>query len=257
MFLNLYSNFKIYVIIDLNKMIEGVEMNLKRIIYFVFIAVFCFFLFNVRLNALCYDSELNEWATDLELEFIDFNPSLINEQTGKKLAYTMNYAFIFGLSKHRDDVILKSLDDRDNQKVWMYIPGHKIWGIPNYSYGYTVYYKLSVVGGENSSCPGEILKTFEKKMEPFNLYHKTEMCDDYPDAPLCAIYKDTSNISEQEFNYQMEQYIREVIPPKIPFIIKLGNFFLDYFIYILIPFLLISTVYIVKIQGVKRKEANK
>ena len=46
---------------------------------------------------------------------------------------------------------------------------------------------------------GELLKTITYKIEPFNFYYKTEECELYPEAPLCKIYKDTSNISEKEF----------------------------------------------------------
>ena len=229
-------------------------MKRKLLIIFLFL---CFFSFNIGVDALCYDNDLNDWATDLELEFIDFDPTLINEETGKDLGYTMNYAYILGLSKHRDDVVLKAVDDNDNQNTWMYIPGHKIWGIPSYSKLYTVHYKLSVIGGEKSACPNEIIKTFEKSVEPFNLYYKTEKCQDYPDAPLCAIYKDTSNVSEQEFKIEMEKYIIENVPPKVSFFKKIINFVMDYLIYIIIPFVLISIVYVVKINNVKRKEKNR
>lgn len=216
-------------------------------------------LFSNKINALCYDNELNEWALGLEIELIDFNKYLINEETDKPLSDTMNYAYIIALNKdYRKDVVFKGTDSYDNNHVWQYIPGHKIWGIPDYNGLETTKYSLKVVGSEDSACPNEVIKSFEYVIDPFNLYFKTEMCEDYPDAPLCQKYKDTSNITEEKFEKEMDVYIKKVTPPKEPSIfVKFFKFFINYLIYILVPFILIAVFYTFKINRVKKEEANK
>lgn len=229
-------------------------MKVLKKLFFVFLMLF---LFNNEIDALCYDAELNEWASDLELKFTDFDGELIDENTNEPIGYKIKYAFYFSLSKYREDVTLKASDDYNHKFEWQYIPGHKEWGIGDIVGSEPCTYKIDVVANEKSSCSGEIIKSFNYVVEPFNLYIKTEKCEQYPDAPMCAKYKDTSNVTEEEFNVEMENYIETVTPPKTSIFVKIGNFIVDYLIYIIIPFVAIAIFYTLRINDVKRKEANK
>lgn len=227
-------------------------------IFFKFLITLCIlFLFSTNIKALCYDSELNDWASDLKLKFTDFDLNLIDEETGKPVGEKYRFAFFFSLTKYRDDVTLKASDNFNNKFEWQYIPGYKEWGIGDHVGPENCHYKIEVVGNEKSSCKGEVIKSFDYVVEPYNLYFKTEKCEQYPDAPMCSKFKNTSNVTEEEFKVEMEEYIEKVTPPKISIFVKFGNFFVNYLIYILIPFAAIAIFYTLRINDVKKKEANK
>lgn len=231
---------------------------MKKIFYLSITFMIVLFSFNLNIDALCYDDELNDWAIGAEVEFVDFDRSLINEQTGKPLELTMEYAYILTLKPSRDDVVMKATNNYNQSLEWMYIPGHKIWGIPNYIAKKTINYEITITGSEKSACPEEVLKKINYTVEPFNVYYKTEKCEYYPDAPLCEVYKDTSNITEDEFDKQMDEYIEEhKTEPEPTFLKKVLKFFLDYVIYILIPFIAIAVFYKIKINNIKKEERRK
>lgn len=231
---------------------------MKKIFYLLITFMIVFLSFNLNIDALCYDKELSDWAIGAEVEFIRFDRNLINEETGKPLAATMDYSYILSVNSYREDIVMKATNNYNQNLVWEYIPGHKVWGIANYNAKKTVDYEVTFVGGKNSACPDEVLKTINYSVGPLNLYYKTEKCEDYPDAPLCEANKDTSNVTQEEFEKQMDEYIEEHKPEPEPTVFqKVIKFFLDYVIYILIPFIAIAVFYKIKINNIKKEERRK
>lgn len=229
---------------------------MKKILFLIF--TFVCFTFNI--NALCYDDDLNQWAIDAEVKRIDFNGDLPNElNEDKPLSQSMGYAYILVLSEYRDDIIMEATNEFDEGTLtWTYIPGHKVWGIPNYNTKYEVNYNITVKGAKDSACPNEVIKTFKYKIEPFNFYKKTEHCEKYPEAPLCDMYKDTSDITNEEFNKEMELYDKEHgEQPDKTFFDKLFEYAAQYAVFILVPFVFISLFYILRIKKVQKEEKDR
>ncbi len=236
---------------------------MKKIMFFIFMFILC--AFNIK--AVCVDDELNDWALNVQLERIEFDKNLPNELNGDKpLEETMNYAYILKLSDYRADVIMKAelkMKDDDGEDFteeyeWSYIPGHKVWGIANYNAKNSVEYIVKIVGAKNSKCVGETIKTFKHTIEPFNFYLKTEDCEKYPEAPMCAMYKDTSDVSEEEFEKMMKEYEKIHGPQKDKtFLDKLFDYIYQYSVFILVPFVFISLFYILKIKRVQKEESGK
>jgi hypothetical protein len=238
-------------------------VNHEKDIIFIFI----FLCFSFNINALCYDDDLNTWALNVQIQQIEFNNSLPNElNDNKPLKETMDYAYILALSEYRTDVVMKAdltmvQDDGTDFKEsyeWKYIPGHKVWGIPNYNTKYEVNYNITVKGAKDSACPNEVIKTFKYKIEPFNFYKKTEHCEKYPEAPLCDMYKDTSDITNEEFNKEMELYDKEHGEQSDKtFFDKLLEYAAQYAVFILVPFVFISLFYILRIKKVQKEEKDR
>ena len=224
---------------------------------FVFIFLFCVLSLNV--SALCYDDSLNEWAIDTNIKFIDFNRNLINEVTNEPLYKTMDYSYILTLDNYRDDIVIKASADYGEELEGIYVPGHKVYGIVDYTPKNGATYDIKIYGAKGSVCENELLKTFTYKVEPFNFYYKTEECEDYPEAPLCAIYKDTSNITEKEFKEEMKAYIESVNPVvDNPSLLDIFLSYLkNYGIYVLIPIIVFSILFIKKIHIFKKHERKK
>ena len=108
-------------------------------------------------------------------------------------------------------------------------------------------------------CNHHPLKTITYKIDPFNFYYKTEKCEMYPEAPLCKIYMDTSNITEKEFEEEMEAYINSINPViDEPSLLEiLLSYLKNYGIYVLIPIVIFSIGYFKKVKLVKKHERKK
>lgn len=236
---------------------------MRKILFFIFI----FLCFSFSINALCYDDNLNTWALNVQIKQIEFNNSLPNElNDNKPLKETMDYAYILALSEYRTDVVMKAdltmvQDDGTDFKEsyeWKYIPGHKVWGIVNYNAKGEVNYDISIYGSKDSACPNELIKTIKYKIEPFNFYLKTEYCEKYPEAPMCEMYKDTSDVTKEQFDKIMEDYEKEHGPQDEPtFLDKLFGYIGQYASFILIPFVFISIFYILRIKKVQKEDREK
>ncbi len=228
-------------------------MKKKLLISFLFLCIF-----NIKVDALCYDDDFNEWADKAEIEFIDFNKNLINEKTGKPLRETMIYSYVLTTNIQREDIVMKANTSYGSNLEGIYIPGHKVYGIADYTPKDGVKYDITIYGSKDSACPNEVIKTFKYEVEKFNFYFKTEKCEKYPDAPLCKRFKNTDDITLEEFNQEMDEYIDSVEPH------KKGNWFssflkfmVSYGVFILIPFIVIALLYMVKIGKTKKMERNK
>lgn len=231
---------------------------MKKIIFSFIIGFIIFMSFMTNTKALCYDDELNQWALDAQIQFIDFDRYLTNEITGKPLGDTMDYAYILALTPSRDDVVMKATNNYGEELEWVYVPGHKVKGIVNYTVKGTMTYEISVYGSSGSACPNELLKTFDYTLEPFNFHYKTEECEKYPEAPLCQMYKDTSDITDEEFKEVMQEYEEEILENMPPTTFeKIFSAIKEYCLYVIIPFILIAGIYTFRIEKVKREEMEK
>lgn len=230
-------------------------MKKKLLLCCLFLSIF---IINIRVDALCYDDDLNEWANKVSIKFVDFNKELINEETGKPLKETMIYSYILTTNMQRDDIIIKATTSNGDKMEGVYVPGHKVYGLVDYTPKYGIKYDISIYGSKDSACPNEVIKTFNYEVEKFNFYYKTEKCEKYPDAPLCKMYKDTDDVTLEEFNREMDEYIEGVAPVKKKSVFKvILDFFVNYGIYVLIPFIVIMVIYLIKIGNLKKIERKK
>ena len=218
----------------------------------------CTFLFNIKVGALCYDDDLNSWSSKAEIDFIDFNKNLINEETGKPLRETMMYSYILTTNIQRKDIVIKAKTSDGRNLEGMYIPGHKVYGLTDYTPKDGVKYEITIYGSKESACPNEVIKTFKYEVDKFNFYYKTEKCEKYPEAPLCKRFKNTDDVTLEEFNQEMDEYINTIDPKKnTNWFSSFLKFMVSYGIFILIPFIVIALLYMVKIGKIKQMERKK
>ena len=250
---------------------------MKKVFLFILSSLLILFFKMPSLNALCYDAEINEWASGAKVKMVDFDIYLINEQTNENLGKTMDYAYILTVESEeyektheqikfdkderttRGDIVIKA-KSRNSKRDFegVYVPGHKVYGIVDYTPMYGEIYDITVYGAANSKCPNEVLKTFTYEVPPYNMFYKTQYCENNPEAELCAMYKDTSNMTRDEFNDKMEEYEKEKNVKKDPKIVEMiKNFMLNFGLFILVPFIVIAAFYSVRIRNVKKKEMEK
>lgn len=232
---------------------------MKKKFLFIGLFVVCMFSFNTCVSALCSDSELTDWAVGVNIKFIDFDKYLVDDATGKEIhELGFDYAYILALNSSRDDIIIKATTKSGRQLEGMYVPGHKVYGLVDYNPKNGVNYKITIYGGENSACPNEVLKTLNYEVEQFNFYHKTEQCENYPEAEVCKMYKDTSKMTQSQFEKEIEKYIEEVNGKKEDgFFTKVMKFMVSYGIFVLLPLIIIMIGYMIKVGKLKKNGRKK
>ena len=232
---------------------------MRKRILFISLFLVAMFSFNLKLNASCLNSELNEWALDTNVKFVDFDRYLIDEKTGKEIhELGFDYAYILTLNNMRDDIVIKATTASGIKLEGIYVPGHKVYGLVDYTPKYGAKYKIEVYGSDKSACPNVLLKTIHYEVEQFNFYHKTEACEQYPEAEICKMYKNTSDMSYEEFKEEIKKYEESIQEkPKDGFFTKFLRFFANYGIFILLPIIIGVIVYMVKIGKQKIGERKK
>ena len=211
---------------------------------FLLLSFLAIVLFSTNVYAECDSKkteELREWATKAEV--------LFTEATG---SYAGKYAYFLSVTPANDDVLVTVADSHGNsanakkfEDINLYAVGC-FTNLEDETYTVTVYNK----------CSNELLKTMKYTVPRLNRMLKYEVCGKYPDHELCQTHTDkTKNMSEEEFLKAMEEY--ENGQKSTPFLDKVLSIIREYGIFILIPFLIITLVYVIKIQEFKKKERKK
>ena len=203
------------------------------------------FSFSIVIKADCMDEELNEWATTIEPKFV---------MNSEKTAQEYMYAYFLTINPIRDDIIIKVTDDNGQTVEGENFELLDLYGVGCYTNIKEETYTIKVYGGQNSSCKNELLRTMTYTAKPYNDMIKTSQCEKYPEHELCQVFTDkTQNMTRDEFNSAMKEYEKEVESKNFTFK-KLLNLLKEYIVYILMPFGIITIIYIVKIDKFKKKE---
>ena len=105
----------------------------------------------------------------------------------------------------------------------------------------------------DTTCSVEPLNTLSVKTDKFNSYSMNDDCRNPYGIELCGAFYDVGNMTYEEFNEKVSALVEE---ESKPFSKKLGSFIAKYYLYILIPFLIIVGIYVVRIIILKRGKKN-
>lgn len=219
---------------------------MKRTI--LFIGLFLILSFSVK--AECLDDELNEWVNDVKVEFIPYD----NEKEGT----SDNYAYLISLNKMRKDILLKAKDSHNQTAEAKLIDGYNIMAIGGYTSLVDENITIYIYGAKDSACPNELIKTISYTVPKYNDFVDTEYCGLYPDADICAPYKNNDDVNLEEFKKAMEKYIEEhEEPEKESILLIIWRYIKEYALYAIVPIAIIVIVYKVRINNYIRKEREK
>ena len=222
---------------------------MKRIAKIVFCLV-VLFSFSMFVNATCNNEELNEWATKVEPKFIEIKELNLDSS---------EYAYLLSITPIRDDITLKVYDGSgDSAEGKMLHPSSNekpIMAVGCYTNLDEETYKIEVYGGAKSACPNQLLKTLEYTVPQFNRYIKDVRCED-SDEEICQTFTNSTKDMTQE---QFDEAIGESSNNSnggISFK-SILNGILEYGLYIIIPLVIISVFYVIKISKYKKEERER
>ena len=224
---------------------------MKRVLKLIIVIIS--FLIVIDVKALCYDEELNEWAVEATVKFTE------DTRVASPYAETTEdlYAYFLSVTPEREDIKIIVTDGSGSKAEGKEYSEVGIYGVGCYTNLEEETYTIEVYGGEKSACPNELLKTLRYTVPRFNRYIKTEYCEEYPDHELCQTYTNaTKDMEEEEFKETLGKYDKEIKEKELT-ASKVFKIIIEYGIYILVPLLVISIIYIIKISKYKREEREK
>ena len=211
---------------------------------FLLLGLFGFAFLITNVYAECDSNEieeLREWATKAEVKF-----TLSPEN------YSNKYAYFLSVTPEKEGVIVEVEDAYGNKAKAKKFEDINLYGVGCYTNLEETTYTVRVY----SECSNELLKTMKHTVPRLNRMIKNEVCAKYPDHELCQTFTNkTKDMTEQQFLKKMNEYDQS--QQKTSFGTKILQIIREYGIFILIPFLLITLVYIIKVQEFKKKERKK
>lgn len=113
----------------------------------------------------------------------------------------------------------------------------------------SVNYDVKVYSKDESCTSSDSVKSFDASTRIINEYFFHNKCLDNRDLEMCQPVLNDENVSVTEFNKQIDEAIRL---KNRNFFEKVWDFLRDYYLYIVVPILLISAVGITRIVILKR-----
>ena len=216
---------------------------IKTIIFFVTI-----FSFSAFVNAACNNEELNEWATKVEPRFIEITEVGLDSS---------EYAYLLTITPMRDDVLIKVTDvNGASAEAKLLKPSQKedsIMAVGCYTNLEEETYTIEVFGAKGGVCSGQLLKTMKYTVPRFNRYIKDKRCKD-SDLEICKTFTNSTKDMTQDV---FEKTLKEDTPTNDSFLTKVLNAILTYGLYVIIPVVIISVIYIIRIKKYKKEERER
>ena len=219
----------------------------KTIKFVVFLSVL--FAFSTSLKAVCNDEDLNEWATRAEVQFDEIKESGLNSS---------KYAYLLSVTPPRNDIRIVVTDEfggSSEGKSYQKNSKESVYGVGCYNNLEEETYTMKIYGGKNSKCAGELLKTLSYTVPRYNRYIKDARCKDN-DSELCQTYTNaTKGMDSVEFDKALTEKINE--EESNTTFNKIIKAILNYGLYILIPLVVVSIIYGIKINKYKKEERDR
>lgn len=200
-------------------------------------------LFSMLAFTICI-SEIDADCKDIESEALFVKSEVFNIDTGEDTNVRID---VSGLTENLYVVVMN--DYNDVKRTYYYADSEE----GNFSF-YTdnvnrnINYVIRVYSVD-STCSTEPLNTISVKTPRFNPYSINDVCHTSYYIELCDAFYDIGDMTIDEFNEKVASIVEE---ESKPFSKKLGEFISKYYLYVLIPFLLIVSIYIVRIIILKR-----
>lgn len=204
----------------------------------LFIVVFSILAFTVGINkvyAECKDTQSNS---------LFVNADVINIDNGEDTNVRID---VSGLTEDLYVVVMN--DYNDTKRTYYYADTEEgKFSFYTDNVNRNINYVIRVYSVD-STCSTEPLNTISIKTPRFNPYSVIDVCHTSYYIELCDAFYDIGDMTINEFNEKVSSIIEE---KSKPFSKKVGEFISKYYLYVLIPFLLIITIYVVRIIILKR-----
>ena len=207
----------------------------------IIICLLVIFSFCTVVKATCNNEELNEWATKVETKFIEIKDVGLDSS---------EYAYLLTVTPMRDDIRIKVTDvNGATAEAKMLKPSYNedsILAVGCYTNLEEETYTIQVYGAKGSACSGELLKTLTYTVPRLNRYFKDKRCKD-SDLEICKTFTNsTEKMTQEEFDKKLTN--EENNNNNSGILGKVLKAIVSYGLYVIIPLVIISAIYIIRIK---------
>lgn len=192
-------------------------------------------LVSSKVYAECNNSELNDWAEYVNIEYKD---NLKSD----------DYNYLLLVSPYNELVNVKVVLN-DKEYLIDYDNEYKTNVIGSNIHFDEKKYIIKFYGNEKSSCNNELLREIEYKVPGYNKYSDYEYCQNNKDLDICKTNTDNKNLSDEEFN---KKIVKEEVENK-----SILSFIKNYWYFVIVPIFVVAAIYYYKVYLLKKKENKK
>lgn len=224
--------------------------------YFVktFLCVLSLFIFSDDVFAVCDNDELNDWAEEVNIVFEQqYAYDEYTDEDGTVIpAYEPEFSYILHLYPERDDLKVYVTDNLSGKKTEVeFSDMYGTYSVGSYVHFKTKKYTFDIYSADDSkTCPGEKLRTIKYSVPSYNMYSQTIYCSENSNEDICASYTDLE-VNKDEFYEKVDELENE---KNKTFIDKALEIVKEYWYFVVIPLLVVSIFYFIKIWKFKKKE---
>ena len=206
------------------------------------IVISVFFVNMLTCKAVCNDDVLLA-AKNIEVEAIPMTEDLIY--------------YVIKISNLTPDVYVTVYED-DNKTTTTYTYEDSTDGVIEIEHWYIyekVYYTVNVYSSVDG-CTDESLNEIKVNTKKFNERSRSVICEENPDYEKCGVFYEEANgeeITDEEFLEEIEKYNEE---KNLSFWDKTWNTLKEYYLYVLIPIVVVSIIYGIVIYVYKAKRGE-
>lgn len=220
--------------------------------YKIILLTLLMFVFTTNIYAVCNDKELIDSAQKIEVNFIEDSDHeiTVTDSNGKEMKTFVErqYAYILTFTPYNENLLVavKSGNTLIESTYDDFYKAQFIGSTIHYSpKTYTIY----VISQNEKSCYSDLLRTFDYTVPAFNEFSISTFCKENPSVKECAINYDSSKLNEKKINEIVEKTNIKNTSTKEKMLYNVKK----YWYFVLIPIIIISIIYIIKIFAYKRK----
>lgn len=207
----------------------------KSLIIFIILI----FSFNINLNAECSDKKLINEAKAV---------TVLSEPKITEDGYRY---FLITVKNVKDNMVVLMIEDDGTEYRYAYADTNKgTIELENEFIFLESTYDIEIYSIDEK-CQNMLLETKKASTIKFNDYSKYEVCENNKEFELCQPFYEGEKVSEEVFNNAINEYIKEkekTVWEKSLDIVK------EYYPYVLIPFVLITSGYYISLNVNRRKK---
>jgi len=228
---------------------------MKKVLNISFIFILC--LLSINVNATCNNNELNEWAEKLNIKMVQVTDQYLIDNNFKEEDIPFSYLLMLNIPRNDLKVVAKDTYSQNEYDV-QYDSNFKNHVIGSEVHFIDKEYKITVyMDSDAENCANEKMKTIKYTVPKYNDYNDTVYCEDNPDDEICGAYTDVSDNKKEEIEDKIDDYYEEVIEDELfktkTWYEKTWIIIKEYALFVLIPLIIISIVYIIRIKIIKKK----
>ncbi len=219
----------------------------------IIIIITLMFLFIVKINAECDIDELKKAANSVTIKVFEDKSVVTMEKDsdGNLVENTKDaeYAYVLAASPYNPDLEYVVIDSEyEETEMFKYSEKYQTQIKGSDIHYETKVYKIDIYSvGEG--CNRVLLRTLTVEVPPFNELMLSDFCLSNPDERICQINYDNSDKTYEE----LEEEIAKIKESKASIPSKMLNSLKRYWYVVLLPLIIISIYYIIRINNYKRK----